>query len=148
MQNNANDTKNNNIGDNRRQNYRSHDQDIGGIIVTERKCKNEKRIIDSLSDTDEQTEQRGEEMILSIKDISQSIPMTSYSSPNPELQKTHTEHRWRFFDLKGRKLIEISRQSPGRDRIFVDNKGNWINFELKGNWDQFLIDTRYYYSTE
>lgn len=123
--------------------------DVAGIVVTEKtKSKKSKQVIDSLSDSDECYEQKNStgEMVLSIQDISQSIPQKSYRKPNPDLQSTHTEHRWRFFNLKGRKLVEISVKVPGKERIYVDNKGRWIGFRLKGNWDQFLTDTIYYYA--
>jgi hypothetical protein len=103
--------------------------------------------IDSLSDPENQdtNEQESGQMILALNDILATIPGEAESHPDPKLQKTHTEWRWRFFDLKGRKLIEISQKKPNSNRLYVDNTGKWINFELRGNWDQFLVDTKYCY---
>lgn len=112
---------------------------------TRNKKKNE---IDSLSDSDyeDNENENGEaQMILSLKDIESNIPPDAVKNPIVQLQRTHTEWRWRFFDLKGRKLIEISKKSPNKERIYMDNTGKWVSFVLKGNWDQFLVDTRYYY---
>jgi hypothetical protein len=112
--------------------------------------KKKKNEIDSLSDSDDCGIIDGYEnqMILSLQDIINSIPSNSVKGPNSNLQKTHTEWRWRFFDIKGRKLIEISKlppSSPDTQRIYMDNTGNWVKYTLKGNWNQFLIDTRYCY---
>ena len=63
----------------------------------------------------------------------------------PDLQKTHTEWRWRFFDIKGRKLIEISKQNPNENRIYMDNMGKWISFTLDNSWDQYVVDIKYCY---
>lgn len=108
--------------------------------------------INNLSDYDEldqkQKNQRYDqrcEMTLSLNDIIKAIPENATKHPLEHLQKDHTEWRWRFFDLKGRKLIEISKKSPNCDRIYVDNTGGWTQCELKGNWDKYLTDTRYCY---
>lgn len=113
------------------------------IKITERKKNNE---IDSLSDTD--NEETYEHMVLSYGDIIKTIPSTATKQPNPDLQKTHTEWRWRFFNLKGRKLVEITKKSPSSDRIYMDDTGRWVTFDLKGNWEQFLVDSRYYYAIQ
>lgn len=107
-------------------------------------------VIDTISDNSEAYEETVNqvtgEVILSMKDILASIPQTATKDRDLLKENTHVEWRWRFFDLKGRKLIEISRKEPDKDRIYVDNKGNWINFILKGNWEQFMTDSRYYYA--
>lgn len=100
--------------------------------------------IDSLSDSDEDYDDESC-MILSLQDIIKSIPATATKIPSTDLQKTHTEWRWRFFDLKGRKLIEISKMIPKSKRIYMDNKGKWTEYTLKKEWDKFLVDTRYCY---
>lgn len=83
---------------------------------------------------------------LSFDDIIKSIPADATKNPNPHIQKDYTEWRWRFFDLNGRKLIEISKKLPSGERICIDNTGKWKPFELDNNWDQYLIDTKYSYA--
>jgi hypothetical protein len=117
------------------------------------KMINRLNIIDSVSDNNVEDDNEEmddnytdtDQMILYIDDIKNSIPPDAVDTPNAKLQKTHTEIRWRFFNLKGRKLIEISKKKHNGERIYVDNTGKWINYELKGNWNQFLIGSKYYY---
>jgi len=109
---------------------------------------NKKRNVDSLSDSDDCddiNDYDSVQMILSFQDIIRNIPNTAVKTPDSNLKKTHTEWRWRFFDLKGRKLVEISKLQPNEERTYMDNTGKWIKYNLKGNWDQFLVDTRYCY---
>jgi hypothetical protein len=129
-------------------NYRKkshHDATADKNTTTDKKniVTTKKSIIDSLSDSDDYIVG---EKILSISDITNAIPSTATKEPNVNLQKIHVEWRWRFFNLKGRKLIEISQKSTGNDRIYVNNVGNWIKFKLNDNWDQYIVDTKYYYA--
>lgn len=110
-----------------------------------KKTKNEKEI-NSLSDDKDNIDQNETNISLSLNDIIKSIPLTATKHPNVRLQTNHTEWRWRFFDIKGRKLIEISKKDPNSERVYMDNTGKWIlNSELKDNWDKFLTDTKYSY---
>jgi hypothetical protein len=84
-------------------------------------------------------------MVLSLQDILESIPKNASSEPSPDNSKTHTEWRWRFFNLNGRKLVEISKLSPGEDRIYMDNTGKWSTYSLKKDWDQYITETKYCY---
>jgi hypothetical protein len=84
-------------------------------------------------------------MILSLNEILDTIPKTASNKFLPHLHKTHTEWRWRFFDIKGRKLIEISKQNPNENRIYMDNMGKWISFTLDNSWDQYVVDVKYCY---
>lgn len=101
--------------------------------------------INSLSDSDDELEEEQCEN-LTLQEIISSIPQSATKVPNIELQKTHTEWRWRFFDLRGRKLIEISKISPNDSRMYKDYKGNWIKHNLEQEWDNFLTDSRYCYA--
>lgn len=111
--------------------------------------------IDSLTDDDsEDNTNLDTYIVLSFNDIIQSIPKNSVKIQNPDLWITHTEWRWRFFDLNGRKLIEISKlpQSSASGyptkRLYMDNTGKWSESTLKGYWDQFLVDSWFYYVQE
>lgn len=110
-----------------------------------KKIKNENEIND-LSDDDNDSTKAESSISLSLDDIIKSIPPNATIHPNEHLRSTHTEWRWRFFEMKERKLVEISKKTPDSDRIYMNNTGKWIsNFELEGNWDKFLTDTRYFY---
>jgi hypothetical protein len=85
-------------------------------------------------------------IILSLENILKTIPNYSSSVPNKELQKTHTERRWKFFEIDNRKLIEISQKNPNEDRLYLNSAGQWIKFKMDNCWDHFLIDVKYYYA--
>lgn len=86
------------------------------------------------------------QMTLSLKDIIESIPTNAVTKPILNLQSTHTEWRWRFFDFNGRTMIEMSKLSPFTDRQYMDNKGKWISYDLDNNWDKYVVDIKYYYA--
>lgn len=116
------------------------------------KDRNESKIgIDSLTDenkeqsNDDEENNKEQQISLSFSDIINSIPKNATKCPNMTLQKDHTEWRWRFFEIKERKMVEISRKDPNKERIYMDNTGKWTNYSLEGNWDKFLIDARYSY---
>lgn len=97
-------------------------------------------IADSISE-----EESDVEMALSYAEIIKAIPQDATKIPQEKYQQSHTEWRWRFFNFKNRKLVEISYKHPGKDRVYVNNKGQWINYIVSEKWDQFLTDTKYYY---
>lgn len=110
---------------------------------TECKKPEKKHNVDSLTDSDDNDESQ---VILSHQDIIKNIPKGAINQPNPILQKTHTEWRWRFFDLEGRKLVEISKLDPKKGRTYMDNTGKWIKYTLVENeWDKFLVESKYCY---
>ncbi|VBB18534.1 hypothetical protein YASMINEVIRUS_997 [Yasminevirus sp. GU-2018] len=84
-------------------------------------------------------------MVLSLEDIKRSVPPNASKVPLPEMQKTHTEWRWRFYNIEGRKMVEISKRDPNKNRVFIDNTGRWINFSLDASWDKYVVDTRHCY---
>lgn len=105
---------------------------------------NTKAQIDSVSD-DESHENENCEMVLNINDIMKTIPNNAMTKPNIDMGKIYTEWRWRFFNVKGRKLIEISKKHPHNDRLYVDNTGGWIQYTNTNEWDKFLVNVMYHY---
>lgn len=106
--------------------------------------ENNNPIIESISDTNANNSD-DDNFVLHIEDIKKQIPANSTSKENTNLQKTHTEWRWRFFNVNGRKLIEITRKYPNKDRDYIDNTGKWIKYVLDNCWDKYVIQTNYYY---
>jgi hypothetical protein len=84
--------------------------------------------------------------ILSLDDIKKCIPNTASNIYNPELLNTHSEWRWRFFNIDGRRLVEISRKEPNKQRLYVDNTSKWTTYTLDKSWDIYVVDVRYYYT--
>lgn len=113
------------------------------------KNKVKKNNIKNLSD-DEDTEQSNSKtsLVLSLQDILESIPKDAFSTPSEKLLSSHTEWRWRFINLNGRKLVEMSKKSPNEDRQYMDNNGKWCTYNLKKEWDQYVVESKYYYARE
>ena len=86
-----------------------------------------------------------EHVILSLDDIKRSIPEESFKIPRPDLLKTHTEWRWRFFNIEGRQLIEISKLEPNNERVYVDNTSKWTKCTLDASWEKYIVNERYCY---
>ena len=99
--------------------------------------------IDSISDNDDYV---GYKITLSSKQIHNSIPDNATDIPDLKLLETHIEHRWRFFTINNRNLIEISIKHPNKDRKYVNSDGKWINFNLDSSWERYLKSSKYYYS--
>ena len=83
---------------------------------------------------------------LSATDIKKIIPDNAVDEINQNLQLTHIEWRWRFFNINKRKLIEISKKSYTDDRLYVDNSGAWIRYQMTDKYDKYVIRTLYYYA--
>ena len=99
--------------------------------------------MDSISDN---TEQKNTNLILSINDINKSIPLSASDKPNAILSTTHIEHRWRFFNINNKKLIEITVKHPKQPRKYINKSGEWIEYNLDDNWNMYLSYAKYYYT--
>lgn len=83
--------------------------------------------------------------ILSIDNLKKIIPQGVKNSPDNELIKTSIEWRWRYFDIDGRKMVEISQKKPNEKRRYIDNTGQMIYYDLDEKWEKYLIGSNYYY---
>lgn len=102
--------------------------------------------LDSISDNDDYNDTK---ITLSIIDINKSIPSCATNKQDTKLLNTHIEHRWRFFNINNKKLIEISIKHPDKPRQYINNSGNWIdNYNLDSKWDVYLTSTKYYYTSK
>lgn len=103
----------------------------------------------SLTDDEQNNNQHSEYadvMSLALDDIKKTIPHNATNIPDKELQKTHTEWRWRFYDINNRKMVEISKQELNKDRIFINNTGHWVTHSLDSSLDKYIVDSRYCYN--
>lgn len=87
-------------------------------------------------------------LILSYEEIQKIIPANTidHSDDSKLRSRLYSEWRWRFFDIKGRKLIEISRKYPNKEREYIDNTGKWINYSIDPSFDEYVVKTKYYYT--
>ena len=54
--------------------------------------------------------------------------------------------RWRFFEVSGRRMIEISYAEPDQPRIYIDYEGNNTHYKMDMSWDQYVTKVLYYYA--
>lgn len=101
-----------------------------------------KQLNEGLSVTDDEDEFI---TILDLKDIVQSIPQTATKQPDSNLSKTCVEWRWRFYNINNRKMIEISKKEPNKERIYMNNSSKWTEYNLDDSFDKFIVDTHYCY---
>ncbi len=81
------------------------------------------------------------------KTIMCSIPQGYVCEQNMVLAMTHVEWRWRFFNINGRKTVEISKKYPNKQRLFSKKKtGEWIEFEEDCSWNEYIVKEYFYYS--
>lgn len=80
--------------------------------------------------------------------IYNSIPEDALDTEDPILAKTHTEWRWKFYDINSRKMIEISRKDPNSSRSYIDNTGKWVQCTIDKELDKYVNCTKYYYCTD
>jgi hypothetical protein len=98
---------------------------------------------DSISDNDDHI---SPVFTLTQENIYKSIPKSAVNNPDKKLETTHIEHRWRFFNINNRKLIEMSIKHPENNRKYINSSGMWINYNLDSKWDKYLILSKYYYT--
>jgi hypothetical protein len=92
-----------------------------------------------------------------IKDISGHITATSVLNTIPQTatvkrlknwRKTKKkEWRWRFFEFKDKKTVEISYiKRFSDDRIYYNRFGKWVNRDVPTIYDEYVVKTFYYYT--
>lgn len=99
--------------------------------------------IESISDNEDF---KSEKITLTRDYIYKSIPKSACNIPDPELAKVRIEHRWRFFNINNRKLVEISIKHPNKERKYINSSGEWMDFNLDNRWDVYLTSAKYYYA--
>jgi hypothetical protein len=83
--------------------------------------------------------------ILSHDDIMKTIPKSATSAKKNNFLTNVIEWRWRFFDIDGEKKIEISYLANNK-RIYIDNIGNKIEYDVGDEWDKYVTNTLYAYA--
>lgn len=96
----------------------------------------------------EQTNILEPKIILNYNEIMKSIPKNAKCNSEEELKNTYIEWRWRFFNINGRKLIEISKKEPNKEREYINNNGQWVKYTLDKFWEKYITDIKYHYVKE
>lgn len=91
-----------------------------------------------------------ENVILSRRDVANMIPKECLKQKNLELMKTKIEWRWRIFKFQDREneIVEISQKKPNKKRLYINNKGEWVESEVSEDYDVFVIHEYYHYTDE
>lgn len=87
-------------------------------------------------------------VILSKKEIIDSLPKNCTREQNPEIAKTHIEWKWRFFKFpnKNNEVIEISYKFPNENRKYINKMGKWVDCDIGNEFDEFVISEYYHYT--
>jgi len=77
------------------------------------------------------------------------IPTNSYKIQQFDKQDK-VEIRWRFIGIpinnEIKKMVEISRKTPNKEREYLDKDMNWSHSEVDPIFDRYVIEEYYYYS--
>jgi hypothetical protein len=101
--------------------------------------------IDSIPENSDADNLDNDITILDYNDILKEIPNNCSNCEIKELQKTHTEWRWRFFTINCVNFVEISNKQPNKNRMYMDNTGEWVNYNVNEKWKKYLVKSKYYY---
>lgn len=84
--------------------------------------------------------------ILSKEEILSSIPIDSFDHEKKDLQENKTEYRWRILNIEniGNEIIEISIKYPNKNRLYLNQSGEWIEYDSQ-NYDKYVVKSYYYY---
>jgi hypothetical protein len=78
----------------------------------------------------------------------ESIPPDTFPEEQVDLVGNKIEWRWRFLDIYGKKLVEIS-YLPLKgcgDRKYIDRFGKWVDRNIDPIYDRYVVKKHYYYS--
>jgi hypothetical protein len=83
-------------------------------------------------------------------DVLGTIPTDAVKKKDDILCLTNIEWRWRIFKIpkKDNEVIEISFKRPGEKRWYINKMGEWITRNVSSEFDQYIIDEYYNYSSE
>lgn len=83
--------------------------------------------------------------IIKKEQLMEIIPPNAYDRENTELGAHMIEWRWRFFNINGHNFVEISQKNHDKERMYVDGNGNLCEKKIGDEWNQYIVDEKYYY---
>lgn len=98
-------------------------------------------------DTDDTVSRKRNESytVLSSQDLLNSIPKNA-STVKRNNTSNGIEWRWRFFNIDGRKMVEVSYVGYDNKRTYTDYMGNRIEYNMDKSWDKYVIQVLYAYA--
>jgi hypothetical protein len=76
----------------------------------------------------------------------ESIPPDAFDNKQPEFIGEKIEWRWRFLEIYGKKLVEISYLPIEGERKYIDIYGKWVERNINPVFDQYVVKKHYYYT--
>ena len=76
----------------------------------------------------------------------ESIPSTAFTSEQTDQHGYNVEWRWRFLEIEGLKLVEISYLPVEGNRKYIDKYGKWVERMIDSSFDKYVVKAYYYYS--
>ena len=85
--------------------------------------------------------------ILPKNKIMSSIPENAKTEEDIDLAKTHLEIRWRIFKFPNidNEIIEMSQKLLNNNRLYMNKKGDWVNYNDDDKYNQYIIKKFYHY---
>lgn len=80
-------------------------------------------------------------------DIKNMIPAGSLKEKD-NIKKSHMiEFRWKLYNIKDiGTYIEISKKYPGKNRVFLNKYGKWIETYVSKQYSIYCTEKHYYYT--
>ncbi len=86
---------------------------------------------------------------LTYTNILETIPKKSQKQPTPDWKKDYSyEWRWRFLEMKGKYILELSRQDRDDNRMYFNKYGEWVKKKVNSLYDNYVVEEYYYYVTQ
>jgi hypothetical protein len=83
---------------------------------------------------------------LAKQNVLASIPSDCVNERDIELSKIKTEWRWQFYKIPQLgKFITISYKNHGEERKYINQRGDYINFQELIEFEQYITKTYYHY---
>jgi len=85
--------------------------------------------------------------IVQFDKIYQVVPKTAIDKSNEELKKIRTEWCFKKYSINNKIFVTINFKLPDSDKIFyIDENGERIIFELGNEYDEFIVEQKYWYA--
>lgn len=92
---------------------------------------------------------KNSDLKIEYESVLKTIPKDCFKEPQNLVNKV--EIRWRFLEIpinksSIKKVVEISRKKPDDDREYLDKNMKWTKSSVDLVFDQFVVESYYYYS--
>jgi hypothetical protein len=86
----------------------------------------------------------GSNCYVNVRNVYKTIPKSSFKEPRDN--KDNTEWRWRFLQFGPSLKVEISKKKPNENRIYLNEKNEWVTRDIDPRFDKYVSESYYYYA--